>query len=90
MNKTLGGEDGSYYLVTADLGSELGQGLDFIGTCLSQFSIDFRFSDIVFEKMDMRSCNASTVFMIPPISVLDSPPLNTLRLPLTRLLLRRN
>nr|GAT49303.1 acid protease [Mycena chlorophos] len=30
LNSTLGGDDGSIYLITSDLGSSLGQGLDFI------------------------------------------------------------
>jgi hypothetical protein len=30
----LGGDEGSIYLVTADLGSDIGTGLDFISECL--------------------------------------------------------
>ena len=33
MNSQLGGDDDGIYLVVADLGSQSGQGLDFISAC---------------------------------------------------------
>lgn len=32
LNSTIGGEEGQIYLVVSDLGSQSGQGLDFIST----------------------------------------------------------
>ena len=32
LNSTLGGEEGKIYLIVTDLGSQSGQGLDFIST----------------------------------------------------------
>ena len=33
LNSTIGGQEGKIYLITADLGSDSGQGLDFISAC---------------------------------------------------------
>ena len=35
LNSSLGGEDGKIYLITADLGSNSGSGLDFIGAFMA-------------------------------------------------------
>ncbi len=64
LNETIGGEEGKIYLVTADLGSESGQGLDFISEC-AQCSGLAPGEEVISvltatAQTALRSCSAST------------------------------
>jgi hypothetical protein len=63
LNSQLGGTEGNIYLVVSDLGSQSGQGLDFISTCsplcsARLFSPQGHLHHL--NQMALRSCNAST------------------------------
>ena len=60
LNSTIGGQDGKIYLITADLGSESGQGLDFISTspCSHVCSIGLL---LIMARLYRRLCIPPTV-----------------------------
>ena len=66
LNSVLGGDPNGIYLVTADLGSPSGQGLDFISISLFFVPLIWCLRDLLYQ-MALHSCSASTPCTIRPI-----------------------
>lgn len=73
LNSQIGGDSGSIYLVVADLGSDIGSGLDFINGYAFLFVFNLNAMFFYHHSDSYRLVNATTPSMIPPISKWASP-----------------